>query len=298
MSRLAYPYLRPERGVVQSEPWRLIVDGADVDLPSSIDDWDYNLDLSLRQEVLVDGAAIREQSGLPADTQLALCVIWRSSGSGLFGRGFRAEISGNVPSELSAELKVRGVDAGGILDIDTQVVLAEAIDPSGFAPHRAGSILWNQRTTVRLQGDGSQFPIAVVDFGMGTLPEDAGWHLQVDGSLDAAAMGSVLLLVNSRNKTVTEAFANAGKPRTTDKLALSAVYADIARTMVEHALAREDFVDDAEFDDNTLGSMLLDVFRQIFGSSSVKDVRLRAQRDPSMIGTQVQGAVGVFGANG
>jgi hypothetical protein len=295
MSRLVYPYLRPAADVVEAGPWKLLLGGEEMDLPCSIDDWDYNLDLNLSRQVIVDVAAIREQARLPSHARLAVCAVWQSSGSGLFGSGRRVDLSGHDIRSVSLDLGVRGSDAGGALTLDTQVVLADPIAAHDFAPHRAGSILWNDRVSVRLQGDGSQFPIAIVDFGGGTLPEDAAWHLQVDGPLDAAAMGSMLLLINSRNKTVADAFAYAGKPRATDKLVLSAVYADVARTLVEHALAREDFVDEVDFDDDTLGAMLLDVFTQVFGQESIKDVRLRFQRDPSVVSTRVQSAVRIFG---
>jgi hypothetical protein len=296
MSRIAYPYLRPLSSTVEARPWHLLRGDDEIVLSESIPDWDYNLDLRLRREIQVDWPTIREQCSLPAETPLALSVVWHSTGSGLRGRSAVERIDGQTRSMHQLDVTIAGSEVGGVLSIDTVVILPEALvraDP--LAPQRAGSMLWEHRSVVRLQGDASQFPIAVVDFEPSTLPAGAAWHLEISGSLDSAAMGSLLLLVNERNKTVADAFGRAGKPRPTDALVLSAVYADVARTMVAHALSRDDFVDDMDFGEETLGAMMLDVFRQMFGGRTIKDVRLRMQDNPALMATEMQAAVGVFG---
>ncbi|GHH71048.1 hypothetical protein [Promicromonospora soli] len=298
MSRIAYPYLRPASSTVDAQPWRLLLGEEEVELPESLDGWDYNLDLRLRREVQVDGEAIREQCRLPAGAPLALSVVWYSTGSGLRGRSAFERLDGRGYATHHLDLTIAGAEVGGVLSIDTLLVVPEALaEVDALAPHRAGSMLWEHRSEIRLQGGASQFPIAVVDFGPSTLPDTAAWHLEVSGSMDSAAMGSLLLLVNERNKAVAEAFSRAGKPRQADSLVLSAVYADVARTMVEHALSREDFVDDANYGEETLGALMLDVFRQMFGARTIKDVRLRMQDSPSLMATEMQAAVGIFGGD-
>lgn len=298
MSRIAYPYLRPTPSTVEAQPWRLLLSEEEVDLPESLDGWDYNLDLRLRREVQVNGAAIREQCRLAGDAPLALSVVWHSTGSGLRGRSAFELLGAQGDFTHHLDLTIAGAEIGGVLSIDTLVVVAEALaEADALAPHRAGSMLWQHRSVIRLQGDASQFPIAVVDFGPSTLPANAAWHLEISGSMDSAAMGALLLLVNERNKAVAEAFSRAGKPRQVDSLVLSAVYADVARTMIEHALSREDFVDDAHFGEETLGAMMLDVFRQMFGARTIKDVRLRMRDSPSLMATEMQAAAGTFGGS-
>ncbi|MFE6970949.1 hypothetical protein [Isoptericola sp. NPDC057653] len=297
MSRIAYPYIRPAAETVEAGPWLFMLDDAAVDLPESLDQWDYNLDLHVRRTVRVDVDLVREQCRLPEDVAVDLCVVWRSSGSGLFGRATALRVVGRQPAELDLDVTIPGTAVGGVLDLDTVLVLAESRERSDvLAPWRAGSMLWQQRSSIRLQGDASQFPISVVDFAATSLPDGAGWHLEISGSMDSAAMGSLLLLVNEQHKPVAEAFGNAGRPRAADRLVLSAAYADVARTMIEHALACDEFNDDAEFDDETLGAMLMDVFRGVFGDRTVKDIRLRAKDSPSLVATEVQAAVNIFGS--
>lgn len=296
MTRIVYPYLRPATSTVTASPWTMVHTDGEIPLPDKLEDWDYNLDLNLRQVVQVDLDAIRTQCRLPQEAPLDLCVVWRSSGSGLFGRATSVRLDRSGEHALDAV--IAGSAAGGIVDVDTVVVLARAHDGGDpLAPHRAGSVLWQQRSTVQLQGNASQFPISVVDFSRTSLPDNAGWHLEINGSLDSAAMGSLLLLINEQHKPVAEAFGNAGKPRPADRLVLSAVYADVARAMIEHALAVDDFDDETEYEQETLGTMLRDIFRKIFGETTVKDVRLRAKDSPAIVATTVQAAVSIFGSD-
>ncbi|MFC8921995.1 hypothetical protein [Cellulosimicrobium sp. NPDC057127] len=298
MSKIAYPYLRPSPSSVVSSQWSLVLGDGLVELPGSLDDWDYNLDVQLRRTIQIDVTTVRAECRLPEGAPLDLCVVWRSSGSGLFGRAAARRLAPSGTVDMNLNVTIPGASVGGVVDVDTVLVLAKACgrtDP--LAPWRAGSMLWEHRSSIRLQGTASQFPISVVDFSSTSLPEGAGWHLQISGSLESAAMGSLLLLVNARHKPVAEAFGNAGKPRLADRLILSAVYADVARAMIEHALECDDFDDDIYYDDETLGAMLLDVFRRVFGVRTVKDVRLRAKDSPSLVATEVQAAVNIFGSD-
>lgn len=295
MTRIALPYLTPNPQLIEASDWLLTLQGEEVPLPEHLDEWDYNLDLSVRRVVTIDADAVREQCALPPDAPLAMSVVWHARGSGLRARAALVEV-GEAKPELELALTIPGSRVSGTLAIDTFLILPRAVahlDP--IAPRRAGSVLWRRRSTLRLQGDGSQFPIALADFTQSSLPSAAGWHLEIDGPLDAAAMGSILLLVNSRHKVVATAFASAGKPRPTDKLVLSAVYSDVARTLVEYALTRDDFVDEAQFADESLGALLRDVFAQMFSGRSIRDVRLRAKDSPTFVATEVQASAGIFG---
>ncbi|CAM5727397.1 hypothetical protein STENM223S_07586 [Streptomyces tendae] len=66
-------------------------------------------------------------------------------------------------------------------------------------------------------------------------------------------MGSLLLLVNERNSTTANAFQKASKPGFVDRIVLSAVYADAARIMVEHALTQDDFTEDTDSPEGIAG---------------------------------------------
>ncbi|WP_404868545.1 hypothetical protein ACI1MP_10785 [Kitasatospora griseola] len=295
MTRRVLPYRVPSTDVVTVEPWLLVTSDGEVPAPKALPDWDYHMDLHLRRTVRVDLDRARSQSGLPADTALTLAVVWTATGSNLGGPAERLRLTGGGTVTAKLDFLLRGAGLGGLVLLDTALVLSERrIDGLPASPRRAGSVLWSDREALRLQGDAPQFPIAVIDFGRTSFPDDAAWHLQISGSLESATMGSLLLLVNERNTITTTAFENAGKPRPIDRVILSAVYADVARIMIEYALSEIDFDSDAEFPDGSLGATLLGLFDRLFPEQSITDIGLRRRRSPALFASDLQAAVKIF----
>ncbi|MEV4474190.1 hypothetical protein [Nonomuraea sp. NPDC049504] len=279
-----------------AEPWMLVTEDGDLLLPEALPDWDYQMDLKLRRKVHIDLDRTRSEAGLPPGTAFTLATVWTSTGSNLRGPAHRLRLAGSEPGDVEITASLRGSDLGGVLILDTALVLSEGgTNHRAFAPRRAGSVLWSDRRSLRLQGDAPQFPMAVIDFAKTSFPNEAAWHLQIGGNLFGATMGSLLLLVNERNVVATTAFQNAAKPRPVDKVVLSSIYADIARVMIEHALRHDDFKDEANFPDETLGATLSSLFHQLFPGSSIVDVRLKAEHSPSLFASELQAAVKIFG---
>lgn len=295
MSRRVLPYRVPSEDVVVAETWSLVVQDGEIALPEALPDWDYQMDLHLRRTVRVDLDRARAQSGLPIDAALMLAAVWTATGSNLSGPAQHVRLSDRGTSTVELDVLLRGADLGGLLMLDTALVLAEhRSNARPSSPRRAGSVLWSDREFLRLQGDAPQFPMAVIDFARTSFPDHAAWHLQISGSLDSATMGSLLLLVNERNTVTTTAFENAGKPRPVDRIVLSAVYADAARIMIEHALSNEDFAEDSDFPEGSLGATMLSLFDQLFPGQSTTDIRLRQRQSPALFASDLQAAVKIF----
>ncbi|MFI6489449.1 hypothetical protein [Streptomyces sp. NPDC050564] len=272
-----------------------MTEDGDVDMPEALPDWDYQMDLHLRRTVRVDLDRARSQSGLPSDAALILAAVWTATGSNLSGPAQHLRLTTGGTNTVELDVRLRGADLGGLLLLDTALVLAERrSDARPSSPRRAGSVLWSDRESLRLQGDAPQFPMAVIDFARTSFPDDAAWHLQISGGLESATMGSLLLLVNERNAVTATAFENAGKPRPVDRIVLSAVYADAARTLIEHALNHDDFAEDADFSDGSLGATLLSLFDQLFPGQSITDIRLRRRQSPALFASDLQAAVKIF----
>ncbi|MER6422682.1 hypothetical protein [Streptomyces sp. NPDC001137] len=267
----------------------------EIALPEALPDWDYQMDLHLRRTVRVDLDRARAQSGLPTDAALTLAAVWTATGSNLSGPAQHIRLTDGGTSAVELEFRLRGADLGGLLMLDTALVLAERRnDARPSSPRRAGSVLWSDRNFLRLQGDAPQFPMAVIDFARTSFPDHAAWHLQISGSLESATMGSLLLLVNERNTVTATAFENAGKPRPVDRIVLSAVYADAARIMVEHALSNDDFAEDSDFPEGSLGATMLSLFDQLFPGQPINDIRLRQRQSPALFASDLQAAVKIF----
>ncbi|MFI1563153.1 hypothetical protein ACH4ZX_08790 [Streptomyces sp. NPDC020490] len=277
------------------EGWRLVVEDGEVALPEALPDWDYQMDVHARRTLRVDLDRVRQQTGLSADVSLMLSVVWTATGSNLSGPAQHVRLSEVGTRTVELDVRLRGADLGGLLLLDTALVLAERVnDARPSSPRRAGSVLWSDRTTLRLQGDAPQFPMAVIDFARTSFPEDAAWHLQISGGMESATMGALLLLVNEQNTVTATAFQNAGRPRPVDRIVLSAVYADAARVMVEHALTHEEFAEDADFPEGSLGATLLNLFDQLFPGQSITDIRLRHRQSPALFSSDLQAAVKIF----
>ncbi|MET7940438.1 hypothetical protein [Streptomyces sp. NPDC005302] len=298
MTRRVLPYRIPREDVIAAESWLLVTEDGDIPMPEALPDWDYQMDLHLRRTVRVDLDRARSETGLASDTPLMLSVVWTATGSNLGGPAQHIRLTAGGTNSVELNARVSGSDLGGVLLLDTALVLAEHRDDARpSSPRRAGSVLWSDRETLRLQGDAPQFPMAVIDFARTSFPDGAAWHLQISGGLESATMGSLLLLVNEQNTVTATAFENAGKPRPVDRIVLSAVYADAARIMIEHALGPDDFAEDADYADGSLGATLLSLFDQLFPGQSITDVRLRRQQAPALFATDLQAAVKIFGVS-
>jgi hypothetical protein len=295
VSRRVLPYRIPSEDVVVAETWSLVIQDGEIALPEALPDWDYQMDLHLRRTVRVDLDRARAQTGLPVDTALMLAAVWTATGSNLSGPAQHVRLSDRGTSTVELDVLLRGADLGGLLMLDTALVLAEhRSNARPSSPRRAGSVLWSDREFLRLQGDAPQFPMAVIDFARTSFPDHAAWHLQISGSLESATMGSLLLLVNERNTVTTTAFENAGKPRPVDRVVLSAVYADAARIMIEHALSNDDFAEDSDFPEGSLGATMLSLFDQLFPGQTITDIRLRQRQSPALFASDLQAAVKIF----
>lgn len=295
MTRRVLPYRIPAEDVVTPEPWRLVVEDGEVTLPEALPDWDYQMDMHLRRTVRIDLDRTRRQTGLPDDAALMLCAVWTATGSNLSGPAQHMLLPEAGVNSMELDVRLNGVDLGGLLLLDTALVLAERrINTRPSSPRRAGSILWSDREVLRLQGDAPQFPMAVIDFARTSFPDDAAWHLQISGGLEQATMGALLLLVNERNTVTSTAFQNAARPRPIDRIVLSAVYADAARVMIEHALGHDDFTEESDFPDGSLGATLLSLFDQLFPGQQIADIRLRQRQSPSLFASDLQAAVKIF----
>ncbi|WP_201776932.1 hypothetical protein [Streptacidiphilus anmyonensis] len=299
MSLRALPYRVPALDTVRAGIWHLVTEDGELPLPEALPDWDYQMDLHLRRKVQVNVDQVRAQTGLPADAVLALSAVWNATGSNLSGPAHHALLSGTGMVDVELQAHLCGADLGGLLVLDTALVLAER-RPDGrpSAPRRAGSVLWSDRDQLRLQGDAPQFPMAVIDFAHTSFPDRAAWHLQISGSLESATMGSLLLLINEKNTLTATAFENAARPRPVDRAVLSAVYADAARTMLEHALGQPDFMDEAEFPDDSLGMTCMALFDQLFPQRTITDVRLLREQSASLFASELQAAVKIFEESG
>ncbi len=293
----AFPYLRPPRDVVTAGPWSQVIAGGAVELSSELPEWDYDTTLSLSRPVRVDGVRTRQFCGLPQEAEIDLTVRWSASSSLLRGRAWQAAVPAQDGAELNIAFELEGDELGGILELHTVLTLR---DPAGVnssvAPRRPGSVLWSDRFSVLLQGDAVLFPLAVADFHDLPYPTKASWYLEVGDDLEAAALGSVLLLANERREVVVKALTAAAAPTDADRRVLSTLRTDVLRSLVERALSNEDFLDEVDYPTGSLGALFTAVLERMFPAFTVEALRRERLLEPVLFTARVQDAADLLAA--
>jgi hypothetical protein len=262
------------------------------DVPPSLPDWDYQTDLRLRRSLTVDLVDGRRSAGLDASAPLAISVRWNVVPSLVRGSAAWIPLDGDQ-REWTVDVHIPGERLGGVLHVETSVVLAGEAEQRPAAAHRPGSVLWSDATEIRLQGDAPLFPIALVPFSKSSLPDKAAWFLELGSDLEASALGAIQLLVNQEHPAVVAAVSRAGNPGDVDRTVLSALKSDVIRSMLERAVTDEAFEMTAEFDKDTLGAVLQGLVRTYMSSyvqEDLLDIRRIQSNDPSLFGAIVQAA--------
>jgi NADPH-dependent ferric siderophore reductase len=284
-----FPFLRPPNDVVIVGPWsRLTPDGGEL-LADTLTDWDYSTTLSLHRPMTVDGLRLRRLSGFPEDAAIDLSVQWLATSSALRGRAWRSEVPADDRSELTIDFTLHGDDLGGTLELVTSITLRRSAPGSSVAAAtRPGSMLWSDRQRVLLEGDNSLFPIATADFHDLPYPTGAGWYLHIEEDLEAAALGSILLVVNERHDVVMRAIESASSPKEADMRVLSTLRADVLRVLVERALTSEDLTEQSDYAVGSLGALLVSVVRNAFPAFSMEALRRERQTAPALFSSRIQ----------
>jgi hypothetical protein len=237
MSRDARPYLVPGTVEVVWSAWERLVGDSWTQLGDKIEGWDPEMDVIVRRTVEADWSAFRRGAGLPADFPLFVSAKWESSSSQMRAR--LGTVAVPTAGPVSLQGTIPGQRAGGTLEIATAISTAAdwASAPPGVAA-RAGSAFANDAVRIVLEGSGSMFPVALVDFSHTRFDPDASWHLSTPEDLTAPFLGSVILSLNERDRELVAALS-ALKPNPEQRALLLEVQQRVAMTMLETALDAE-----------------------------------------------------------
>lgn len=256
MTHAAFPYRRASSDTVRADVWMLADGDAVREAPPYLDGWDYNTELRFRRELHVNARALRLEVSLPESAELAVAVSAFSTSTWLRRKTFETLLSGDSP-DVVIDFALSGAELGGNLRLHTAVLLQTAeVSHGAFSAHLPTSMLWNDRYEIRLQGDAPLFPISVVDFEAAGFAGGAGWHLEIGPDLEAPLHASIRLYLNRSDAVVVGAFARAAAPSPEDTPVLRAVFVDVARVMVEHALNQEPVRARGEWEPDSLGFAL------------------------------------------
>jgi hypothetical protein len=291
----AHPYRRPPSDVLRPGPWARVVADGTVELHGAAPDWDYETVLELNRQITVDGARARSACGLGSDAVLALTVRWTASASLLRGRAWQQRIDDVDDRALDLTFELPGTELGGSLELHTLLTVLDAGSaPAASAPRRPGSIIWSDSATVDLLGDGIRFPIALGDFADLVYPTDAAWHVEIGTALDAAARGTVLLVVNRNRPAVVDALRNASAPSPEQASVLSALRTGVLRGLIERAVTDPAFDLTEKHQPGTLGGLLSALLEKHMSDTDLESLRREREQEPEMFASRVQAAARLF----
>lgn len=298
MISYALPFLTIVDEAVVMQPWQLVEeDGTVQELPVVLEGWDYNSNLSVYRDVVVDMARAAASLEVPAD-QLQLSLIVRyGTGSGTLPRSIIDVQSHSLSigrEQVRIGTNVRGRDLSSRLYLELSLLLAGPVNGSRLSPRLVGSKLWKHVLDVALEGEDPQFPMEAISFKQqfrGEPGENALWHLHWTPSLlDQEFTAGVRLYLNSDNETFISRIT-AHDPTT-----LRSVLADVTAQMISATIlqdAIEDRLDRHKPD--TVGAQISYWIQRIFPGQSLRSVREMMLHHPAKFHGAIQSASDVEG---
>ncbi|MDN5758497.1 MAG: hypothetical protein L0H59_08185, partial [Tomitella sp.] len=173
-------------------------------------------------------------------------IGWRATDTGLVGDPVVLPLADDPQT---VELDIPADRAGAGIVLTRRIVLRR--DRMSAVPGEArwaGSILWSDETPLRLTGAGSAFPSEAVDFREYGLDPSISWYLELPGTADAPAMGSMLLLINSADTALVAAVTRQRRRTDVQVALVHAMEEGVVEHLVRWALARWDELGDGEPD--------------------------------------------------
>jgi len=297
------PFVRPDKRAFAMQDWR-IVNGRSLQDGALIPEWDQSLNLTLTRVVEINLQMVVETGRLRPGTRLALLSTWWSEGTGLRGCGEQTSLTiasqSARPQRFELFLAAPGHVLAGNLQLRSALVLLEQTSDmvaDVLAPHRPGSILWEDAITVVLEGQASRFPITVMDFVESDLgPENSCWHFDwspAEPSLPA--MATMRLYFNSRHPTFHAAMVSRDLSPS-QSVMRSALKFGLGEELIRLALERADELEagETEFAAGSSGRVLLELLERVFpgrGPIACREFRLQ---DPGRFVAEIQARTGLF----
>lgn len=289
------PYLTPLSDRVVIEHWEQQIDDRTVPLEDRLPGWDAGTDLHISAKVFVNVEGIYQDCRLERDAVLRLFLLWESSGTKLRASGDVIDFTHKAPSGRTA--LTAHIDGKLLADTLTLFVKLLFISPGTtqhqLMPKLSGSILLETPPRkIQLEGDGSRFPIEVIDFTTTSFPHQAGWYLSWDpDDLGQQFLGDVRLYVNSRHPQIATAVSDI-RPETAG--IREAVRLDLAQTLIRGVVQNPTFLENPDrYPPGTIGAAVRAMIRLYFEGYTLESVQ-QLTRQPHEFSAYLQEKMKIF----
>lgn len=288
MAREIWPYRRAPATTLEFTDWRFLGEGETEPLPRYLEGWDPLTDVSIQRTVRCDVSGLRTATGLPEPVPLFVTVSWVNSQSYMAERIYREPLS----TEQTIRITLPSERLGGTVQLVTTITVSstDVTRPLGTA-RWAGSVLASDERTLVLEGDGPMFPITSLDFASTRFAAEASWVLQLPDDLMLPVLGSVLLMVNTKDRELSSALGSAN-PSPREAVLLDELETAIAAHLIEQAVSRRHDLESEDWPDQSAG-LLLSRYLAIADAEEVPAAF--AANDAAIINAAVVGAARAAG---
>jgi hypothetical protein len=166
-----------------------------------------------------------------------------------------------------------------------------------LAARYPGSILWEDRVRVALEGTSSRFPTEVVNFNTASWAPygGAGWFLSWNrDELREPLLRNVRLFVNSTHTGIVAA-VQAALPTPEQAMIRSAIYYDVGRQLIRGALENVEFVEDSHaYPNGSTGKAILSMINLLFPADTPASLRSTMRTRPEYFDSVLQGLLRLF----
>jgi hypothetical protein len=294
----AVPFRRASPDRLIGGQWEARSADQPMPLPHVLAGLDYGTSLRLRRELIIDIDGVRADCGLSKEAPLLAAASWVSSGT-MLRRNLASAALDEQGNACLLELSgvVSGDSIAGSLRIDTSILIArQHVDGDPLAARLAGSVLLQESQTIELDSSEAFFPVEVADFSKGfAMNPDAGWRLSWNvHALDQPFLGSVRLFINAAHQRVARA-VSTDSPSPDASAIRSAIYFDVARSLILSALGHEEFVErNGDYAKGSAGRVICSMIQMVFPGDSLNGLASAAEQRPEHFSTDLQGRLRLF----
>lgn len=287
------------REAVSASAWSVAAaDGMDTPLTAQLEHWDPALRVRVHNEVRVDREQLRAETGLCRTARVRLCAGWYCHGTRTRELVFRHEFDLSSGSEvkLAPAIVLPGSSLARRVTLENYlVVVAAGIDGVLTAARLPGSVIWAFNQDLVLESQHSRFPVEWADFETSVYGNSAAWALAWDPQdLDCSTLGGVTLLLNQAHP-VTAPLLREEPPSETSRILWETIHFDVARQLIEGALANDEFVEHAEaYDDGTLGATIRRMISVHLPHYEIGNLRALRSSSPTQFQTLLQTSLRIF----
>lgn len=289
------PFLRILPSRVVPGPWTDAASGAAL-ASRGLDGWDPTTDIRLERELTIDLDRARVDAGLTDGEHITCAATWYCPTTTLRGVGTRVEL-GDGSAQIRLAVALPGSELGGRVELRTIVALADGgLGRRPLAAQIPGSVIWEDSTTVALEGAGSRFPMEWLDFASASwLPSGAGWYLDwTPDAPEAPALGAIRLYLNSGHEAVRRAVIG-NPPMPEDQVIRDVIEFDVARSLILGALRTEPGPwDAAVLVDGTVAAVVSRLIGVAFPAETIDGLRNRLRAAPERLEVRIQDGLRLF----